>query len=605
MSTLLRFSSLSKSFGARTLFADLSGEVNSGQVIGLVGENGCGKSTLLGILARLTEADSVKLESPSPHFRTAYLPQQLVQSDLTVHAFVAAADPELVALEQEMRRLEVTMEGDREADLAALLQSYGQIVSSYENAGGYSRYSRAGNALHDVGLPEELWQLPLDSLSGGQKTRASLARALVQEPKLLLLDEPTNYLDFAGLSWLESWIKQSGLSVIIVSHDRYFLDRTVDYIWDLSHGELKTYVGNYTAYRQQRDLELRQQRDAYDAHVAETRRLKEMAARQMGWFGAAHDAAGQNDFARARADKLARRAKAVLSRLEDAMAENVEKPRDRNQIFMRFGAPDHLGDQLLYARDLHFSYGNNHVLRGLDFSLHGGQRVALVGGNGSGKTTLLRLLLGELQPGQGKIAVSSTAKIGYFSQERKDLDLGKAALDELLSAGDLDKAAAWYLLGRLGFRGNDALKKLNHCSLGERARVTLARLLAGNYHVLILDEPTNHLDINCRERLEEALGDFPGAIMLVSHDRYFMDNTVNEVYHLKDGRLTRYLGNFSYYQDKVTADPSQTAATERELIHNTRLAQLAAQLSDLDPASDEYKELDALYRSLVQEYRER
>lgn len=602
MPTLLRFNSLSKYFGAKQVFADLAGEVNAPTIIGLVGDNGCGKSTLLRILAGQEKADTEEIFL-SQQLQVAYLPQALPQfAEQVAYTYVRSGLTQLAKLEAELQRLEQAMPHGSATDVAQLVVRYGELLHEFERLGGYQMDALAERALRAVELPESLWQSPVSILSGGQKTRLALARAVVVEPDLLLLDEPTNYLDLEGLAWLEQWVQKAGQAVILVSHDRYFLDRVATEIWELDRGELQAYVGNYSAYKAQKEQALEQQYAAYARDQAEKRRLRELIARQMQWFENAHKQAGQDDFLRAKAKKGAARAKATVSRMQRALDQAVAKPWEKDALGITFQVPEFSSQSLLGAQGLSFSYGEAPLLQSINFELRPGERVAIVGANGSGKTTLLRLLLGELTPIAGRLYSSPSLSIGHFSQERDDLDPDNSLLAELMATG-IERSDAWLVLARLGFRDQEVLRPIKTLSLGQRARVSLAKLLVMPHNVLVLDEPTNHLDIRSREKIEEALQDYSGALILVSHDRYFLDASVNQVYYLQAGSLTRYLGNYSYFRRAQERDPRADERREQVTIVRTRLAALAARISELPPESPEYAALDTEYRVAANQLR--
>ena len=602
MPTLLRFNSLNKYFGAKQVFADLAGEVNAPTIIGLVGDNGCGKSTLLRILAGQEKADTEEIFL-SQQLQVAYLPQALPQfAEQVAYTYVRSGLTQLAKLEAELQRLEQAMPHGSATDVAQLVVRYGELLHEFERLGGYQMDALAERALRAVELPESLWQSPVSILSGGQKTRLSLARAVVVEPDLLLLDEPTNYLDLEGLAWLEQWVQKAGQAVILVSHDRYFLDRVATEIWELDRGELQAYVGNYSAYKAQKEQALEQQYAAYARDQAEKRRLRELIARQMQWFENAHKQAGQDDFLRAKAKKGAARAKATVSRMQRALDQTVAKPWEKDALGITFQVPEFSSQSLLGAQGLSFSYGEAPLLQSINFELRPGERVAIVGANGSGKTTLLRLLLGELTPIAGRLYSSPSLSIGHFSQERDDLDPDNSLLAELMATG-IERSDAWLVLARLGFRDQEVLRPIKTLSLGQRARVSLAKLLVMPHNVLVLDEPTNHLDIRSREKIEEALQDYSGALILVSHDRYFLDASVNQVYYLQAGSLTRYLGNYSYFRRAQERDPRADERREQVTIVRTRLAALAARISELPPESPEYAALDTEYRVAANQLR--
>lgn len=600
--TLLSFKNLTKFFGARAVFEKLKGEINAPTTIGLVGDNGCGKSTLLKVLAGLEPADAGEIQRSSS-LRIAYLPQELpVELQLSAYEYVRNGLKQLVELEKKLRALEQQLAHSSSDEGPQLLQRYGELLDEFEQQGGYELDAWVETALHQVELPQHLWELPLELLSGGQKTRSALARALVAKPDLLLLDEPTNYLDLEGLTWLEQWVKRVEQAVVLVSHDRYFLDKVATEIWELDRGHLECFVGNYSAYKEQKKQALRKQYEAYARDQAEKRRLRELIARQMQWFDAAHRRAGQNDFLRAKAKKGAVRAKATVSRLQRLQEQAVEKPWEKEELGIAFQAPQFSSQSLLAARELSFSYGQEPWLQNINFELRPGERVAILGANGSGKTTLLRLLLGELEPKEGQLYRSPSLSVGYFSQERDDLDPANSLLQELMTTG-IQRSEAWLLLARLGFRNQEVLRPIATLSVGQRARVSLAKLLVQPYNVLMLDEPTNHLDIRSREKIEEALTDYPGALILVSHDRYFLDAIVNQVYHLQDGRLTRYLGNYSYFQQAQQRDLAARQQAERATVLRTRLAELAARISQLPADSPEYEELDREFQRIASQLR--
>ncbi len=603
MQTLLRFERVTKSYGARLVISELHGEINTGNIIGLVGDNGTGKSTLLRILAGLEQPDSGRFQSFAREARVGYLPQEIAYDDGTpIREYVRQGMLRLVKIEQEMRQLEQSMAAG-EGDLEDTLNRYGQLTQEFERLDGYSLDAKVEMALNDVGLDPVHWDRATGTLSGGQKTRMALARVVLAQPDILLMDEPTNYLDIEGLAWLEAWVKRYPGAVVIVSHDRYFLDQVATHMWEIDRHEIRHYTGNYSDYRRQREDELKQQWEQYERDQVEKKRLRELIAKQMQWFSAAHDAAGQDDFQRARAKKMASRAKAVMSRLDRKLQESVEKPWEKDELGIDFKAPDHASQKLVSAERLSFSYTDVPLLQEVSFQLRPGERVAIVGENGAGKTTFLRLLMGELQASSGRMQDSPSLSIGYFSQEREDLALENTLLDEMLKIKGLSRSDAWLILARLGFRGQDVHRQLKVLSVGQRARVSLAKLLVSPHNVLVLDEPTNHLDIRSREKIEEALNEYLGAMILVSHDRYFLDLAVNQVYHLNEKTLTRHLGNYSYFVAQQNRDLVAEERQRQEMMARARMAELAARLSTLNPEQDEYAELDRGYKEAVERLR--
>lgn len=599
MQTLLRFEAVTKTYGARMVISELSGEINFGDIIGLVGDNGAGKSTLLRILAGLEQPDSGRFHSFARQVKVGYLPQEIAHDEgLLVRDYVRLGMSRLREVEQEMRLLEQHMNAAAD-NMEVMLTRYGQLTQEFEHLDGYNMDPRVEMALNGVGLAPQHWDRPAGTLSGGQKTRMALARAVVVQPDVLLMDEPTNYLDIEGLAWLESWVKRYRGAVVVVSHDRYFLDQVATHIWEVDQHSINHYAGNYSSYRQQREQELKRQWEQYERDQAEKKRLRELIAKQMQWFASAHSAAGQDDFLRGRAKKMATRAKAIVSRLERHLDNSVEKPWEKDELGIDFKAPDHASQKLVSAERLCFDYTGQPLLQEVSFQLRPGERVAIVGENGTGKTTFLRLLMGELQPKGGRLRNSPSLSIGYFSQEREDLDLHNTLLEEMLKIEGLSRSDAWLILARLGFRGQEVHRQLRVLSVGQRARVSLAKLLVSPHNVLVLDEPTNHLDIRSREKIEEALNDYPGALILVSHDRYFLDLAVNQVYHLSNRTLTRYMGNYSYFLAQQTRDPEADARERQETIWRARMADLAGRLGALNQGQDEYAELDREYREVA------
>src|SRR5437763_10750631 len=550
---LLRVDNLTLMYGATEVLAELTFQVEPRQRLGIVGANGSGKSSLLrAISGELTPAaGSLTL---SPRARTAYLAQELEASPHeSVYADALHSRKDIIQRRERLTGLETAMSGATGAALAILVEEYGDIQHEYERLDGYAYDNRVAEVLFGVGLTEADQALPPSALSGGQRRRLALARLLLQDADLLLLDEPTNHLDLEAIEWLEGFLRLSRSGMLIVSHDRRFLEHTTDDILELQAAAGEWYPGNYRQY-----LRLRRER--------RTVRQKEYEAQQE------YIARTEEFIRRYKAGQRAREARGRQTRL-DRLAR-VAPPADDQQIRIRLKAS--VTSDLIFQSDgLTLSYpspsggGFGWGLKVPAFTVNAGARVAIVGASGSGKTTALKALLGELRPLAGRVKTGPRVAMRYYDQHLADLDPSKTVLTELQDAFGPPEETLRTFLGRLPFHGDDAFKTIRSLRGGEKMRVAIAKLMLDVSGLMLLDEPTNHLDIPAQEMLEEALLDFEGTIVFVSHDRYFIDAIATRLWSVEDGAVTMHLGNYSDLERRrqrlarpvVAAEPRKSART--------------------------------------------
>jgi ATP-binding cassette subfamily F protein 3 len=560
--SILTASNLAKSYGPQDVFGGISLEVPHGAKIALVGPNGSGKTTLLHLLAGLEKPTTGTIHR-AKSLRISYLPQQADFSSAgTLWEAMLEVFADLKAQAAELRRLEAAMAHPATGEEA--LQQYGPALEAFDLAGGYTYEQRIGQVLSGLGFGKEDFHRPVAQLSGGQKTRALLAHLLLEGPDLLLLDEPTNHLDLAGIEWLESYLKTWKGAVIVVSHDRAFLDTVVEQVWEVAWGRLERYRGGYSAYVVQKaDRALLQQ--------AEYGRQQQFIART-------------EDFIRRNiAGQRTREAQGRRKRLE--RMERIERPQEYRPLSLDLGDAARSGDLVLGLYDLAAGYDPAAPLfTAHEFELRRGRRVALLGPNGSGKTTLVRTILSEIPPLAGRVRVGASVQLGYFAQGHVDLDPEKTALETILDAAGLTTSQARNLLGRYRFSGDDAFKRVGTLSGGEQARVALAVLTLQGANVLILDEPTNHLDIPSQEVLQEALAGFGGTLLIVTHDRYLIRKLATQVWAIEDGRLWEFREGYDEYRDwvqrrqekRASRDPEGKTAYERAREAHRRVEREAA-----------------------------
>ena len=546
---LLRADRLKLMYGATEVLRDLTFQVEPRQRLGIVGANGSGKSSLLkAISGEVTPAaGSLTL---APRTRTAYLAQELEAGPHeSVYADALHSRPDILSLRARLEGLEVAMARASGAEQVVLVEDYGVVQHEYERLDGYAYDNRVAEILHGVGLTEADQALAPGALSGGQRRRLALAKLLLQDADLLLLDEPTNHLDLEAIEWLEGFLRLSRAGMLIVSHDRRFLEHTADDILELQAGVGEWYPGNYRQY-----VRLRRERRAV--------RQKEYEAQQE------YIARTEEFIRRYKAGQRAREARGRQTRL-DRLAR-VEPPADDQQIRIRLRAS--VTSDLIFQSDgLTLSYaspsgGNTGwELKVPAFTVNAGERVAIVGANGSGKTSLLKALLGELRPLAGRVKIGPRVAMRYYDQHLADLDPSKTVLTELQDAFGLPEETLRTFLGRLLFHGDDAFKTIRSLSGGEKSRVALAKLMLDDAGLLLLDEPTNHLDIPAQEMLEEALQDFEGTIVFVSHDRYFIDAIATRLWSVENGAMTMHLGDYSDLERRrQRSDPPIVAPEPRK-----------------------------------------
>ena len=522
---------IAKSFGIHEIFKDVSFMLEQGEKVGLVGVNGGGKTTLLRCLLAPETVDGgfIKFE---PGLRIGYV-QQGFQGigEGTLWQFLVNAGKDILELRQKMAELEKQVASAKGDELDSLLADYARVSNIYEHADGYNYENRIKIVLHGLGFPEDEWDKPAENFSGGQKTRILLAAALVKEPDLLILDEPTNHLDIRMTEWLEGYLRNFKGGVLIVSHDRFFLNNVVGRVLEMEGGHLQNFKGNYDQYLAQKEIQMATMEAAYEAQ-------QEYIARTEAYI---------RRFKAGIKSKMARGRQSQLNRLE-----RVEGPERIEEFELRLPPAPESAERVLVLEELSVGYGENILLKDINLVLRKGEKTALLGPNGAGKTTLLKTILGELSPVTGKAKIGNRVKIGYFSQSYERLDPNQTLLDNFLTEYGYTTEHTRSLLGGMLFHGDDVFKEIGTLSGGQKARLVLLKLVLDGANLLILDEPTNHLDIAAREAVEAALEAFDGTVLVVSHDRYFINEVASRIWEIDNQQVNDYKGNYSFYvEEKV------------------------------------------------------
>lgn len=533
---LLQAEHIEKTYGIETILQDISLQIQTGERIGLVGVNGAGKSTLMKILAGDLSYDSGTIRIPK-EVSLGYLAQNGgLESERSIWEEMLSVFTHLQQEEQELRELEARM-GDPaviadDKRYQQILETYSHRSEAFKEKGGYSYEGAIRGVLHGLRFADMDYQTPIRTLSGGQKTRLALAKLLLQAPSILLLDEPTNYLDIETLTWLETYLQNYQGAILVVSHDRYFLDKLVTIVYEIERHRATRYVGNYSRFLEQKAARLEQELKRFEKQQEEIAKLEDFIARNI---------------ARATTTKRAQSRRKTLEKID-----RLEKPITQNKaVSFSFDVSKMSGNIVMRASNVAIGYPDAVLSRGLTFEIEREERVALVGPNGIGKSTLLKTIVSQLTALKGEIRLGSNVTIGYYDQEHRNLNVSNTVLGEIWDEYPLmPEKDVRTLLGNFLFSGDDVQKRIADLSGGERARVSLAKLMLKQANFLIFDEPTNHLDIYSKEVLENALYDYPGTILFVSHDRYFLNKIASRVLELSPDGVTNYLGNYDYYVEK-------------------------------------------------------
>lgn len=524
----IRVIGLGKSFGVHQVFSNVSFEIKEGDRIALVGPNGAGKSTLLKCILGYEELDEGQIVT-SPVASIGYLQQDVNLGDDSLAVEIEKAWADVHALEDKLAELTTYLENHEASE--GDLQRLDYLQNRLEWLGGYDYEQKTKRIVYGLGFTDEDLNKPASAFSGGQKTRINLAKALVRSPDFLFLDEPTNHLDMDMLEWLEGYLSSYPGGILIVSHDRYFLDRIVTGVVELDHHKAITYKGNYSRYIAQRDERLKSELAAYEKQQEYIKKTEEYIDKYRAGIKS----------------KMARGRQSQLNRLE-----RLEAPEIRDTLQFSFPPAAMSADKVLVLDHVSIGYSSDRpIIDDVSTVVRRGESVALIGANGAGKSTLVKTIVGELFPVDGYIDIGNRVQVGYFSQEHEELHNQWQVVDEIKHDFNFSEEKARNVLGSFLFRGDDVFKLVGDLSGGERARLALLKLFLQGNNFLILDEPTNHLDIPTREIVEQALREFGGTCFIISHDRYFLDQVSTRTLVLENKGLTEYLGNYSYYKEKL------------------------------------------------------
>ena len=528
---LIQLNNVTKNFVVNEVFSNVKMEINDKDRVAIVGRNGAGKSTLLKIISGEIDFDNGE-RTVSKDTTIGYLSQEfIVREDLSIYEEMITCFNEIIELEKELEKISYELTSENIESNPGLLDKYDRLQNQVLTHKDYHYKSKIDSVLYGLDFDKEVFDKKISTFSGGEKTRLSMAKLLLSEPDLLILDEPTNHLDMENVAWLENYLSSYNGAIVIVSHDRYFIDKVVNVVYNLEFGKLKKYVGNYSNFLRQYEEDYEKNLKEYVSQQKDIKRLEEFV---------------QKNIARASTSKMAKSRQKVLDKMEI-----IDNPRKDDKVAnIEFRIKEQSGRDVLIINDLQVGY-EEQVGQKYNFSVYKGDRLAIVGKNGIGKSTLIKTIAKKQKKLGGNIQYGSKVSLGYYDQKQAEFESSKTILNELWDEYPLMKEAeVRTVLGRFLFRGDDVLKIVRDLSGGEKARLQLAKLMLEKNNLLILDEPTNHLDITSKQVLEEALEDYEGTILFVSHDRYFINKIANKVFDITEEGYNIYLGNYDYYLEK-------------------------------------------------------
>lgn len=554
---LLQVNQITKYFGAELILSNIKLEIQSNDRIAIVGRNGSGKSTLLKIIAGELSYDAGEIYKPKD-VTLGYLDQHTgLDSERSIWDEMLLVFHDLQKMEKRLRELESQMADEAihedQARFEKIMKEYDQLLTEYKERGGYQYEAEIRSVLHGLNFSDYDYSTKISTLSGGQKTRLALGKLLLMKPDILILDEPTNHLDIDTLTWLEQYLANYDGAIVVVSHDRYFLDKLVTQVYECANHTLTRYVGNYSQYLEQKAKNYERQLKQYERQQEEIARIQEFI---------------QRNIARASTTRRARSRRKALERME-----RIEKPQDdQKSARIAFEIERTSGNEVLKVSDLCIGYGKHAIAKDINFRITRGEAIALLGPNGIGKSTLLKTIARMIPKLAGTIQFGTNVTVAYYDQEQADLTSNKRVIDEIWDEyPDMLEKEIRSILGGFLFSGDDVLKPVSALSGGERARLALAKLTLKKANFLILDEPTNHLDLPSKEILENALIDYPGTILFVSHDRYFINRIATKVLELSEEGVTEYLGDYDYYVEKKQ-ELAEMELAKKESTHHENTA---------------------------------
>ncbi len=537
---VLTCNNIEKSYGIETVIEDISFNVADGDKIGLIGHNGSGKTTLFKIISKNLDPDHGDIYIRKD-LRLGYLEQHTkVESDKTLFEECLTVFEHLIQMEKNLRQLEEdisTAATNKDSKLDSLMDSYSKMSEDFSKLNGYGYESSIRGTLIGLGFTEEDFDKPVDVLSGGQKSRLALSKMLLEKPDILLLDEPTNHLDIEAIDWLAKFIKEYDGATLLISHDRYFLDESVNRIFHLENLRLKEYNTNYTDFVKRRKKDIEINKKHFENQQEEIARHKKVIQQYISYGGE-------------RYNRLAKSRQKMLDKIEV-----MDQHSERDSIRFKFKPKIESGTDVLQVENLAKSFGDVDIFKDINFNIYKGERVGLIGPNGVGKSTLFKIILEKIQDYKGKAILGHHVQTGYFDQEMSDLSMDKTIIDEIWDDNPtLTHTEIRTILSQFMFIGDDVFKEISDLSGGEKGRLSILKLILSKSNFLLMDEPTNHLDIDSKEILEEAILDYEGTLFVISHDRYFLNRIVDKIFLMTEDGIEEFLGNYDYYVEKINEE---------------------------------------------------